>query len=232
MGKEKSERRSHAADPPSAHGKPPGRYHHGDLRAALIATATELIDAEGVEALSLRACARRIGVSSAAVFRHFADARALLTACAADGFDLMARMVAEEQAEAGSDAVDRFRAVGVAYCRFALAHPHRFRLMFRHGPVDPADPAVRDAGERMEAALVAGIAPLLPRDDPPQRQAAKRVLAWAAAHGLSALLIDGGLDDRVPRAQRLDFVRQTLALMEPVFVAPPARPLRSARRPR
>ena len=72
-------------------GSPAGRkstraYHHGDLRAALVASACQLLEEKGVTALSLREVARRSGVSQAAPYRHFPDKASLLAAVAAEGF--------------------------------------------------------------------------------------------------------------------------------------------------
>ena len=61
-------------------------YHHGDLRAALVRAAMELLEESGETALSLRAVARRAGVSPAAPYRHYADREALVSAVAAVGY--------------------------------------------------------------------------------------------------------------------------------------------------
>ena len=99
-------------------------YHHGDLQAALIRAAGNILEKEGVEALSLRAVARKAGVSHNAPYRHFPEREGLLAALAAEGFE---RLVAaqREAAEKGG-----LRGMGEAYVLFALQHPQRFRLMF------------------------------------------------------------------------------------------------------
>src|SRR6185503_17019443 len=95
-------------------------YHHGELRPALLRAAAKVLEAEGREAVSLRDLARRAGVSHAAPYRHFADREALLAALAEEGFVLLA---AELEGKPR-------REQAVAYVRFALANPGRFRLMF------------------------------------------------------------------------------------------------------
>ncbi len=62
-------------------------YHHGDLRTALINTATSIIEERGIDALSLRKLAEQVGVSRTAPYHHFKDKNALLSAIAAKGFD-------------------------------------------------------------------------------------------------------------------------------------------------
>src|SRR5688572_18502563 len=91
--------------------KPRDRYHHGDLRRALLDEALRTIQREGVEALTLRSIGRRLGVSRTALYRHFADKRALLSAVATEGF----RMFRQRLVEAwGPGGVHGFNAMGVA----------------------------------------------------------------------------------------------------------------------
>ncbi|MBW1905082.1 MAG: TetR/AcrR family transcriptional regulator [Deltaproteobacteria bacterium] len=103
-------------------------YHHGNLREALLETAFGLVDSQGVEAISMRALAREAGVSSAAPFRHFADKRVLLEAVAEKAAAELERKVDEATAEC-SDALTQFRAMSVAYVRFAAEHPALFDLI-------------------------------------------------------------------------------------------------------
>src|SRR4051812_11425575 len=98
--------------------KPPRAYHHGNLRRALLDEALATIRAEGVDGLTLREIGARLGVSRTALYRHFADKRALLTAVATEGFRaLRERLVAAW--DGGRDEA-AFRAMGVAYVRFAV----------------------------------------------------------------------------------------------------------------
>src|ERR1700716_351231 len=109
-------------------------YHHGNLRPALVRAAMELLEEGGEAALSLRAVARRAGVSPAAPYRHFPDREALVSAVAAQGYrELAERLAAAHPAPATpEDLAD----VAVAYVQFALAHPALFRAMFSQ-PCDP-----------------------------------------------------------------------------------------------
>src|SRR5258706_6042474 len=95
-------------------------YHHGDLRAALLRSAADLLEDQGPGGVLLREVARREGVSHNAPYRHFPDRDALLVALATEGFAILAERL---KASAGKEDA-------VAYVRFALEHPHRFRLMF------------------------------------------------------------------------------------------------------
>ncbi|WP_207537997.1 TetR/AcrR family transcriptional regulator [Sabulicella rubraurantiaca] len=155
----------------------PKPYHHGDLRAALLDAADSLLDAGGDGAVSLREAARIAGVSPTAAYRHFADKEALLAALAARHFAQFGAALGE----AGLDAQ------GIAYVRFALARPGRFRLMF--GPLlarAKAHPELQAASSAAFDALTRAAG---------GKEAAIR--AWALVHGLSHLLLDGALSDEV-----------------------------------
>ncbi|MFD4431811.1 TetR/AcrR family transcriptional regulator [Nocardia sp. NPDC058497] len=160
-------------------------YHHGDLRAALLDSAAEQIASEGIEAVSLRALARRAGVSHAAPAHHFGDRAGLFTALAIEGFDLLAT----ELAAAGED----MREVALAYIRFALSNPGRFDIMFRREVLRADDPELVAARERSGAVLRAGVAELQSGQEP-ERQRATRLAAWSLVHGFATLWREGALD--------------------------------------
>ncbi|WP_370413180.1 TetR/AcrR family transcriptional regulator [Streptomyces fradiae] len=156
-------------------------YHHGDLRQAVLAAALDVIATDGPGALSLRDLARRAGVSHAAPAHHFKDRTGLLTAIAAQGYELLAAALA--------DAPD-LRERGVRYVRFAVAHPAHFQVMFQPDLYrDRADDAeLLAAKERAAAELRAGVAAL-----PAARDAG--IAAWSLAHGFATLLLTHNLDD-------------------------------------
>jgi AcrR family transcriptional regulator len=172
--------------------KPRDRYHHGDLRRALLDEAIRTIQHDGVESLTLRAIGVALGVSRTALYRHFADKRALLSVVATEGF----RMLRERLVEAwGTGGVRGFDAMGVAYVQFAMAQPSHYRVMFG-GFVDDAprdEELTREANAAFQAlvdALVALQKEGLVRKDDPQQLAR---FIWAAVHGISMLIIDGQL---------------------------------------
>ncbi|MET8505901.1 TetR/AcrR family transcriptional regulator [Streptomyces sp. NPDC004787] len=160
-------------------------YHHGDLRRAVLDAALDVIAADGPGALSLRDLARRAGVSHAAPAHHFKDRTGLLTAIAAEGYELLA---------AALSGVPGLRERGVRYVRFAAAHPAHFQVMFRPDLHRPDDPALLAAKERAAAELRAGVAalPAGPGDSPDPRDTG--VAAWSMAHGFATLLLTHNLD--------------------------------------
>ncbi|WP_063061152.1 TetR/AcrR family transcriptional regulator [Nocardia sienata] len=159
-------------------------YHHGDLRAAMLAAAAEQIAADGIDAVSLRALARRAGVSHAAPAHHFGDRAGLLTALAAEGFGLLAA-----ELEATSDA----RAAAVAYIRFALRYPGHFDVMFRRRLLRTEDAELVAARARSSAALRSSVVDGR-TGAPSVDQQAVQLAAWSLVHGFASLWREGALE--------------------------------------
>src|SRR4051812_2462118 len=106
------------------------RYHHGDLRATLLAAAEEMLREKGVAALSLRELARETGVSHAAPSRHFKDKQALLDALALVGFERMTALLEQASAADGASIRERFTTLARAYVDFAIRNPELLEMMF------------------------------------------------------------------------------------------------------
>ena len=174
----------------------PKSYHHGNLREALLGTAFSLVDSQGIAAVSMRALAREAGVSSAAPFRHFADKQLLLDAVAEKAAAELERKLDEATAE-GSDALTQFRAMSVAYVRFAAEHPALFDLIHSTDAV-----SARFMGEvnderrlKLIALIIEGQnAGLIPEADPELIA----LTSEALTHGLARMIVD-----RHPRLQTL-----------------------------
>ncbi|MFF1509148.1 TetR/AcrR family transcriptional regulator [Streptomyces sp. NPDC058326] len=184
-------------------------YHHGDLRQALLAAALDVITAEGPGALSLRDLARRAGVSHAAPAHHFGDRTGLLTALAAQGYDLLAEALA---------AAPDLRERGVRYVRFAVEHPGHFQVMFQPELLRADDPALRAARERASAGLREGVAAL--RDVPDARAAG--IAAWSLAHGFATLLLTHNVRDAVGDRDPEEYFRDLTGLLFTGQLAPEA----------
>ncbi|MFF7851584.1 TetR/AcrR family transcriptional regulator [Streptomyces sp. NPDC007910] len=188
-----------------------GTYHHGDLRAACLRAARELLEEDGSAGLSLRAVARRAGVSATAPYRHYADRDALVSAVAAEGYRELAEHLAE--AHPSPSTPDELAAVAVAYVRFALEHPALFRAMFAE-PCDPTS-AERVAATAAVSEYVRGIV----RATFPDADAeALSTTVWALVHGLAFLHLDGKLDASTPEVVGA----QVTAAVQALFHAAPA----------
>jgi AcrR family transcriptional regulator len=164
-------------------------YHHGDLRRTLLAAAVEAIAESGPTALSLRDLARRAGVSHAAPAHHFGDKAGLLTALAAQGYDLLADALDAARERTGS-----LLEIGVAYVRFAVDHRAHFDVMFRPDLYHADDAELTAAAGRAGAALAAGVATLPSGSAPAGREAFLAGLsAWSIVHGFATLWLSGAL---------------------------------------
>jgi AcrR family transcriptional regulator len=185
-------RQSRAQRPRARRSAAKRAYHHRDLRRALLDAALAALPEVGAERLSLRALARRAGVSEAAPYHHFPDKEALLGAVAAECARLLLEALQAATAEAGDDQRRRFQLTGIAYVQFAVAHPAHFRALELPGvsarmPVNirrMVDAFYRDEGRRMRAAQAEGLFAPIPFDD-------LILAATSLVHGLAHLMIDG-----------------------------------------
>jgi AcrR family transcriptional regulator len=176
-----------AADPTPA--PEPRRYHHGDLRGALLAAAESELAEKGVEGFSLRGVAKRAGVSHAAPAHHFRDTAGLLSALAAEGFTRFLAAQQAREAAAAPRPPDRAVAAGLGYVDFALAHPALFRLMFSSERPDFDDETLDAAARAAFRHLLELVADLRGSDDPDDPAALADVTAlWAIVHGLADLM--------------------------------------------
>jgi AcrR family transcriptional regulator len=173
-------------------------YHHGDLKAALLAEAETILERDGVQALTLRAAARAVGVSHAAPANHFGDLTGLLSELAAVGFNRFAAALGAAMGTAGDDPRTRSSAMGAAYVNFARTYPGLFLLMFRGERLDTSRPALRDAIGASRQALRAVARAIAPeKAASPLRMAAQAAALWSLVHGFAMLLLDGRLDGTI-----------------------------------
>lgn len=173
-------------------------YHHGDLRKALIASALKLADEGKDWTFSLRKVARRAGVSHNAPYMHFAHKRDLLAAVATAGHNLLRQELVAAVAKIANPRVALLR-IGSAYVKFGTTNPALYRLMFCASLSGP--------DWRSEEVLAAGVATRAILEDILRRGVRSGVFvpaltrkpalqttilhAWATAHGLTMLAIDG-----------------------------------------
>ncbi|MBR2171313.1 TetR/AcrR family transcriptional regulator [Sphingopyxis sp.] len=164
--------------------KAAGAYHHGDLRAAVIAAGLKRLEQGDGAELGLRALARDVGVSATALYRHFPDKEALLDALADEGLRRLGALQAQAWLKAGGG-VAGFKATGIAYVRFAHDEPALFRLSFTRQMPDRKEGG--DGGEVAYNLLRAGVGEALPGVEDPDTAA---LHAWALVHGLAMLILD------------------------------------------
>ncbi|MFI5845744.1 TetR/AcrR family transcriptional regulator [Catenuloplanes sp. NPDC051500] len=162
-----------------------------DLRARLIQVGGDLLDREGLAAVSLREIARRAGVSHGAPRRHFPTHLELLSAIAREGFTDLTARVQDALAGAPADARTRIGVLARVYLDFAGARRGRYELMFRHDLLASGHLGLRDTSLPLFALLTDLVAEARPAPEPPARIVAGAL--WANLHGIAQLWHWGSL---------------------------------------
>jgi AcrR family transcriptional regulator len=175
----------------------PARYHHGDLRAALIARAAEVVVADGVGALSLRELARDLGVSHGAPSRHFPDKQSLLDALALNGFERLRIDLADALTPVGPVVPfrEQFARLAAAYVQFAVRNASLLAVMFAAKHREQSPPELRAAVDQTLDAPLRAIEQAQRRGevvDGDVEEIATAILA--TMHGFAALIAAGLLD--------------------------------------
>lgn len=171
-------------------------YHHGNLRQAVIDTALQLAEEAGDERISLREVARRIGVSSGAPFRHFADHAALMTAIAEEATVRLKLMVERDQHQAPAAAIERLRTMGHSFLAWALQHPTSFRLVSARRLYDfEASPALRAHFNAVRDRTLALVRQAQAEGDLPDGVPSDRLalMLRSAVYGMARMHVDGQL---------------------------------------
>ena len=135
----------------------PRKYHHGDLRSALLEAALATVERDGLEGLSFRQLARIANVSPGAPYHHFRDKSELLAMLAKRGFEALQAEL-ERSHEAGCDPKDCLHRLVEAYLGFARRSPKLYALLFipevgRPENLDLVEPDAMACFERLQGAL-------------------------------------------------------------------------------
>lgn len=163
--------------------------HHGSLPQALTTAAFAILDTVGVEGVTIRATARAAGVSHAAPANHFPDRRALLTAVAIHCFEDMIAQAEAARTAAPPAPAARILAFANAYVAYGLAHPNRYRMMWRMDMLDNRDPALTAITDGLYATVENDVIALPGLS---AEAAATMLVALASlVHGYVAMRIDG-----------------------------------------
>ena len=189
-------------------------YHHGNLKESLIQTALEMVDDEGLEAITLRELSTRLGTSRSAIYRHFDGKDALMKQVIIGGFDKLDAAIAPNFDNHENPILERFHSMGVSYVTFATENPNLYRLLFgpvmskereevcveerpklhrmMNGDADDeivhADPS--DGFHRLVAIIIEAQKQQVFKEGDPILIA---TAIWSLLHGLSMLVIDGHL---------------------------------------
>ena len=175
-------------------------YHHGNLRAALVEAALDLIAERGPAGFSMAEAAKAADVSAAAPYRHFDNREALLIEVAVQGYAIFCDLMDYAWDEGRPSPMAAFSAMGRAYLVFAERHPGHYMAMFEAGLSVNATPELAAAAERANGVLTRAAAALA-RDIPPERRPPAAMFSahiWAMSHGIVALFARGGPGARSP----------------------------------
>ncbi len=172
-----------------------GNYHHGDLHHSLLRTATKMIEENGVDGLSLRKLAAKMGVSRTAPYHHFKDKNQLLCAIAEDGYKKYLQRATELFNDKVLSMDKKFSSFVHSYVKFAYQNPEFYELMFGHAiwKTQKSTPQLRDAAypcfhHQVEMTKQWQQVGLLKADEDTVRLSQ---VIWGTLHGITKLLIDG-----------------------------------------
>lgn len=169
-------------------------YHHGDLRAQLIAAVRDLIEVHGPDGFSVAEAARRAGVSSAAPYKHFRDRPELLRAVAAEGMDRLRAAMEAAAARHPPGSLEAVAAIGQAYVDFARSGPGVFRLVFSLTEGHEDAPELAAKGAACFGVVLGAVAVRMGLAVQDARVLGRAYILWTAVHGHSFLTIDHKTD--------------------------------------
>lgn len=189
-------------------------YHHGNLKESLVQTALDMLRSEGLDAITLRELATRLGTSRSAIYRHFKGKEELLKAVILAGFELLNEAIEPHFNNREKPLLERFHAMGISYITFATENPNLYRLLFgadmsrereeicveerpelhkmmhREALTVETEDEPGDSFRKLVAIIIeAQEQQLFKKEDPVLVATA----IWSLLHGLSSLAIDGHL---------------------------------------
>lgn len=197
-------------------------HYKGDLPRVLLDEAKQVIAQGGIEALTLRSLARRVGVSHAAPGHHFGSRDGLLNQLAVEGFERLRDRMRGEQRQLPPTAggAERLAAAGRGYVRFSEEEPALFAVMFQFAQHDWSDPDLAGAGLGALQVLTGAVDEVVQAHDLDAHARQTLVIeAWSLVHGLASLWHSRPLRAAFPEST-LD---QLAASIPAAFVAAVAR---------
>ncbi len=191
-------------------------YHHGNLAESLLIAVDEIATKFGLEAVTLRACAKLVGVSPSSAFRHYADKRSLLTAFATRALLQLATGMDEAKRTAIENGDNAFMAVALAYIEFALDKPAFFRAMWREETIYCEDERYVAAANELSKHLKSGFAETIDDNDP-DNFSPQELLAWSCVHGLANLFVDGPIARGSSKAEKMAMAKEMILASGPAL---------------
>lgn len=200
-------------------------YHHGNLRHALVQAGLDILAEEGLQALTLRGCAARVGVSHAAPKNHFRNLEHLTVAICAEGHRRLSAQMRAARATAEPRPRAQLVAAAEGYLAFALGNPDLFRLMFAQPPADTVEPERRAAGDGSYGILCEVCAPLAPRiNGVTVPRAVLETAVWSYVHGFASLAVNNRLRRAEAALGRLPGIGEAMPAFDLADDPAPTRP--------
>jgi AcrR family transcriptional regulator len=202
--------------------RPKVRYHHGNLRDALVDATRQLVVERGAEGFSLSDACRVAGVTTAAPYKHFRDKNEILEEIIMRGFDDLSAKLIEAVVAKGAGTLEGMIAMGEAYIAFAVEHTAIFRLMFGQNPALKKAESVSDTGRGCFGKVIEQVGIYCERN---AVDGDARVIAlelWTFVHGASSLLVDGDYEKVAPGLDVRPLLASVSArlLRAPIKIAP------------
>lgn len=188
-------------------------YHHGNLKEALISASLEILSEKGLEALSLRNVAKRIGVSHTAPYNHFSDKQALLAAISTAGYEQLYPILLETFEKSKTDPVNILPEVARAYLQFAMENPAKFKLMFSGALVEERNHPNYEAISQKSIALFEEIIAFCQEKSqlPAGRIDALAIKLWSTVHGFTTLMLENQFPPEYLRNNELKDLLRSLS---------------------
>lgn len=174
------------------------RYHHGDLREALIDATRRLLIEKGAEGFTLADACRLAGVTTAAPYKHFRDKHEILEGIAERGFEQLAELSREAVLSRGEGTLAGIVAMGHAYICFAVSQTAVFRLMFGQNTAVKRAPEVVTSGRACFAGVIAQVELYCQRNKVPGDAKQIALQLWTLVHGAASLVIDEDYEKVAP----------------------------------
>lgn len=169
-------------------------YHHGNLREELLRCAFEMLESDGAEAITIRAVARAAGVAHSAPVNHFPNKQALLTSLAASIFHALAEEVTNGLKTGPMKYPDVIRTFANTITDYALAHPNRYRLLWRRDLLDDHDSELSAAMDRIYGLLIEKLG----KDKRVRKTSVetRAIALWSMVHGYVTMRLDGNFVEK------------------------------------
>ena len=208
------EPQNHSPTDDAEESKKKGKYHHGDLRGALIAEALRLVEAHGAENFAMADACTELGVSTAAPYRHFRDRNEVLEEVVCLGFDALSANGMAAANRGGEGTLQGIIEMGRSYVSFAVERQALFRLMFGQNPVIKGAEHVQQHGRKCFGNVIEQVGIFCERNGIERNAEFVAVQLWTFVHGVASLLIDEDYDKVAPNldieAMLADFSRRML----------------------